>query len=101
MTSWMWNYVPLQTPTSRLMSTGSLTIDLGKFMSRSTPSGFFGSVEESSAEYRWFVIVATGRDVGTICLNGSVTRRAQYDLGSSWVTSLTVEKALDVRRLIK
>ncbi len=58
-----------------------LTIDLGKFMSRSTPSGFFGSVEESSAEYRWFVIVATGRDVGTIWLERERDETSAVRLG--------------------
>jgi RimJ/RimL family protein N-acetyltransferase len=44
------------------------TIDLGTFMSRCAPLGFRCSVDESGAEYRWFVIVAAGRDVGTIWL---------------------------------
>ncbi len=41
-------------------------IDIRKFMSRSAPFRFNGAVDEFGAEYRWFVIVADGREVGTI-----------------------------------
>jgi RimJ/RimL family protein N-acetyltransferase len=43
-------------------------IALGKFMSRSAPHAFNGVVDQSSSEYRWFVIAAGGCDIGTIWL---------------------------------
>ena len=44
------------------------TIELGTFMSRSAPFAFDGTVDQSSSDYRWLVIAADGRDVGTIWL---------------------------------
>ncbi len=41
-------------------------IDIGRFMSRTTPFRFDGHVDQTGSDYRWFVIVADGRDVGTI-----------------------------------
>lgn len=37
-------------------------------MSRSAPLRFDGTVDQASPEYRWFVIVAGGLDLGTVWL---------------------------------
>jgi RimJ/RimL family protein N-acetyltransferase len=58
-----------------------LTIDLDKFMSRSAPRGFEGTVDQAGPDYRWFVIVAGGRDVGTIWLERETGQTSAVRLG--------------------
>jgi len=43
-------------------------IDLDKFMSRSAPSRFDGTVDQWGSEYRWFVIKVGDLDAGAIWL---------------------------------